>query len=82
MSFSSSNPEICVGLRGNVDGDPQDEVDVSDLIYMLDYAFSNGPEPPCMEEADVNASGGIDISDVIYLVEYMFFDGPEPLPCY
>jgi len=46
--------------------------------------FDTGPEPPCLEEANVNGSGGeqqIDITDITYIVDYMFSGGPEPLPC-
>lgn len=54
--------------------------DISDLVYMVNYMFSGGPEPPCMTEADTNSSGaGPDISDLVYLVQYMFSGGAEPM---
>jgi hypothetical protein len=73
----------CVGVTGNVDGDSLEVVDISDLIYLVEYFFSEGPEPPCLLEANVNDDGAIDISDVIYLVDYMFGEptGPAPAPC-
>lgn len=75
----------CQGLRGNVDGDVSDEVNISDLLYFVEYSFATpaGPEPGCFEEADVNADGNIDISDILYLVEYQFSNppGPAPLSC-
>lgn len=79
-------PTCCVGIRGNVDGDPDDQIDISDLVTLTNYMFSQGPEPPCWEEANINGLGpddesGIDISDLTYLVDYMFNDGPEPPPC-
>lgn len=78
----------CQGIRGNVDGDPDDLVDISDLIYLADWMFSDfggdpddhGPPPPCMDEADVDGSGSQDISDLVYLVDYMFMGGPAPQP--
>ena len=72
----------CCVIRGDVDHDGE-PVNISDLIYLINYVFIGGPEPPCFEEADVNAdcSETIDISDVIYLINYIFLDGPAPAPC-
>ena len=63
--------------EGDITGDGQ--VDVSDLVFLIDYLFAGGPVPPDPNAADVNASCGIDISDVSYLVEYLFQGGPAPL---
>ncbi len=64
----------CVATRGNIDGDTQDNIDISDLVYLVDYSFGNpaGPAPICFEEADVDASGTLDISDMVLLVDFMF----------
>ena len=74
----------CQGFRGNIDNSPDDQIDISDLVYLVDYMFQQGPEPACMLEADVNASGvePIDIADLVYLIDYMFNDGPEPPDCW
>lgn len=79
----------CQGIRGNVDADPDDLVDIADLIYLIDWMFSDaggtpddyGPPPPCPDEADIDGSGGNDISDLVYLVDFMFSGGPPPVPC-
>ncbi len=71
----------CIGMRGNIDGIVGDAIDIADLVYLVDYMFLDGPPPPCMDEADVDASGDIDISDLVYLVAYMFDFGPDPEPC-
>ncbi len=74
--------DCCMGaIRGNVDYDPSDAIDISDLVYLVDFMFNDGPTPPCTEEADVNGSGGIDISDLVFIVDYMFNGGPEPVEC-
>ena len=80
-------PEIvscCVGIRGNVDG--IGGIDVSDLVYLIDYMFTGGPEPPCWSEANVDGLGaddasGIDMSDLVYLTDYQFTGGPPPPVC-
>jgi hypothetical protein len=73
----------CQGNTGNINGDPLDEVNVSDLVYLVTYMFASGPEPPCLKEANVNGDifGQIDVSDLVYLVTYMFQSGPPPAPC-
>jgi hypothetical protein len=71
----------CLGIRGNIDGDLDDQVNVADLTYLVDYLFFDGPAPPCLEEGDVDGSGAINVADVTYLVEYIFFGGPAPAPC-
>ena len=72
----------CMGdIRGNVNYGGDDAIDISDLIFLVDYMFSGGLEPQCFEEADMNGSGGIDISDLIHLVDYMFSGGALPEPC-
>jgi hypothetical protein len=74
----------CVGIRGNVNGDAGDVIDISDLVYLVDYMFADGPEPPCFDEGNINGDGAtdIDISDLVHLVDYMFTDGPPPADCF
>ncbi len=72
----------CVGAsRGNVDADPQDEIFVSDLTFLVQFLFSGGTAPSCNEEADVNGNGNIDVEDVTFLVRYLFNGGPLPPAC-
>ena len=78
-------------MRGNVDNDTLDVIDISDLVYLVDYMFTGGPAPECWEEANVDGSApatppddgpdDVDISDLVYLVDYMFTGGPAPLGC-
>lgn len=72
----------CVGIRGNVDADIDDRCDIADLIFLVSYMFSEGPQPPCFKEADMNASTAVDVADLLFLVDYMFAEGFAPLPCY
>jgi hypothetical protein len=76
-------------IRGNVDYDPGDVIDISDLVYAVDYMFNSEPPPVCWEEANVDGSGDgppdgpqdIDIADLVHLVDYMFNEGPPPVAC-
>jgi hypothetical protein len=74
----------CCVTRGDVDhqGGPS-PIDIADLVYLVDFMFSGGDEPPCFDEGDIdgNAAPTIDISDLVYLVDYMFAGGPPPPAC-
>jgi len=79
--------KCCQGMRGNIDNDPDDRIDISDLVYLVDYMFSDGPEPECWKEANVdgNFAGDlykqVDIADLVYLVDYSFNNGAPPPAC-
>lgn len=71
----------CFGITGNVEGDPADLTDCSDLQALVDYiVFNSGILQGCSEENDVTADGTIDGSDLQQLVDYVFFDFP-PVQC-
>ncbi|MFH1686623.1 MAG: LamG-like jellyroll fold domain-containing protein [bacterium] len=71
----------CCQLRGDIDHNGSGP-DIADLVFLVNYMFNGGSEPPCMEEADVNGdSAGPDIADLVYLVNYMFNGGPAPILC-
>lgn len=78
----SINP-CCIGLRGNVNNDVNDRLDILDLTYLISYMFGSYPEPVCKDEANPNAIGPNrpDVLDLTYLVMYFFGGGPPPLPC-
>ena len=66
-------------ICGDVNSSGSDP-DISDLVYIIDYMFRDGPPPPLPTSADVDGSGGpIDISDLVYLIDYMFTGGPAPV---
>ena len=74
----------CIGVRGNFDGDVADNIDISDLVGLVDFIFTNGAASTCPEEANVDgdAGGVIDISDLVTLVEFIFNSGPLPASCF
>ena len=72
----------CCTVRGDINhAGGASPIDIADLVYLVDYMFNQGPEPPCLEEADMDASGEFDIADLVYLVDYMFTGGPVPVVC-
>ncbi|MCB2229657.1 hypothetical protein KQH82_03005 [bacterium] len=73
----------CQGTTGNVNGDPGGNVDLSDLIFFVNYLFLGGGAPACSASANVNGDAGcsVDLSDLIYLVNFLFLGGPSPAVC-
>ena len=87
---SSVSVGCCIDVRGNIDAIPTPDVqgvggiDIADLVFLVAYSFQGGPAPACIEEGDLDGSGGtipIDIADVVYLVAFMFSGGPAPVAC-
>jgi FG-GAP repeat/FG-GAP-like repeat len=64
-------------LCGDVNMDNQ--VDSTDVTYLIDYYFHAGPPPQPFDAGNVNCSAGIDISDIIYLM--MKLDNQIPNVC-
>lgn len=62
--------------RGNTNGDSG--VDLADALFVVNYLFSGGQQPGCLDSADINDDGSVDISDTIYLLNYLFVSGPSP----
>lgn len=72
--------QCCVGERGNVNGD-ETNANLSDLTYLVNYLFLQGPPPPCLAEANINGdpAGLINLTDVTLLVNHAFITF-TPLP--
>jgi PKD repeat protein len=68
----------CINTTGNVNGDPDDIVDIADLSALLDYLFNSGTISSCVEECDIDRSGEIDIADLQNLVDFLFFGTTLP----
>jgi hypothetical protein len=71
--FGISKPSFA---RGDANGDG--EINVTDVVYLINYLFIGGPEPLPWESGDVNCDGAVNVSDVVYLINYLFIDGPPP----
>lgn len=72
----------CIGVTGNINGDAEEKVDISDLSRLINSLFIYVvPQITCPDEWNVNgdSEGAIDISDVTSLVNHLFVTY-EPLP--
>lgn len=72
----------CLGVTGNLDGDPGDLTDGSDLQALVDYIFFNDDYlGDCFDENDANKDDVIDGGDLQLLVDIIFF-GADFVNCY
>jgi len=70
--------------RGDVNADAQ--LTIADPIFLLNYQFASGSQPPCLDAGDIDDSGDYTIGDAISLLNYQFASGnpppaPGPLAC-
>lgn len=77
-----ANPRF---LRGDCNGDGDVAGSVSDAVYLLQYNFLGGAEPPCLAACDANGDGLVagQVSDAVFLLNFNFMGGeqiPEPFP--
>ncbi|HKK21092.1 MAG TPA: T9SS type A sorting domain-containing protein, partial [candidate division Zixibacteria bacterium] len=74
FTFTVGEPEYLAG-----DIDDNWNLDISDLVFLAEYMFLGGFNPPIMEACDVNGDCSMgDISDLTYFVEYQFGHGSDP----
>jgi len=52
--------------------------EIADAIFLLNYLFADGADPPCIEACNANADPRVDIGDAVYLLSYCFAGGPAP----
>jgi hypothetical protein len=75
-----SNVEKAVVTYSFVRGDANSDgvINVSDVVYLINYLFISGPAPDPIQAGDVNCDGNVNASDVVYLINYLFIGGPPP----
>ncbi len=64
--------------RGNADG--QGALNITDGIFILNFLFLGGSEPPCLDAADTDDNGNLNISDGVAVFNFLFLSGAEPPP--
>jgi hypothetical protein len=53
-------------------------LDISDVVFLINYIFGGGWAPEPLISADSDCSGSVDISDAVYVLAYMFGGGTQP----
>ncbi len=68
-------------LRADCNGDVNHMAQVGDAVFLLNYNFTGGPEPPCFAACDSNADGSLaGVTDAVYLLAFNFLGGPATPP--
>lgn len=83
-ALQGSTVEIIVGgppyprlfLRGDVDSNGK--IELTDAVRTLNYLFTGGTIPDCIDSADVNDTGKVDISSAVAILSYLFTGGGQP----
>jgi hypothetical protein len=65
-------------LRGDCDGDSR--LVLTDAIFLLNYNFLGGVEPPCLAACDSDGGGQVvgEVQDAVYVINHLFLGGPPP----
>ena len=82
------DPSCCVGTVGDVNGLGGDVPTIGDISNLVDHLFISGVSLDCIQEADINQSGGryptpddITIGDISDLIDNLFITGTELKDC-
>ncbi len=65
-------------VRGDSNGDRR--INLSDVIFIINFLFRAGDPIRCADAGDVNDDGGINLTDPIFFLDYLFRSGPKPPP--
>jgi hypothetical protein len=68
--------DACDFICGDVDQNTS--VNVSDIVYLINFVFGPGAEPDPYYSGDVDCNLTINVSDVVYLINFVFGEGPAP----
>jgi len=73
---------VCLPVKllcGNPNGD--NDVNVGDAVFMINYVFRDGPPPDPWQLGDANCDGILNVGDIVYLIAASFRYGPQPECC-
>lgn len=71
----------CVGMTGNIDCDPLQGTDISDLSLLIDNLFISFAPLCCDAAANCDGQPGVDISDLSRLIDFLFISFQLLAPC-
>jgi hypothetical protein len=64
------------------DANNDDDVNLGDGVYIINFVFKGGPAPDPLCQADSNGDDDVNVGDAVYLINYVFKSGPAPVePC-
>jgi hypothetical protein len=60
------------------DANNDGKMNLTDVIYLVNYLFKGGYAPFPYIRGDANCDGHVTVADVVYLINYLFKGGPKP----
>jgi hypothetical protein len=71
----------CPPPDGFVRGDSNSSgvIDLTDGVITLNFLFTGGRPPACLDSADTDDNGALVISDAVIIFSYLFTGGPAPV---
>jgi hypothetical protein len=75
-SNSNGIGDQCDVLCGDINGDGTAK-DIADFVYLLDWLFSGGAEPPNLQAANCGGCGGVNVYDAVRMFCWMWSECPE-----
>ena len=70
------HPDVPESICGDANGDLT--MNISDAVFIINYAFAGGPAPDPLFTGDTNCDSSVDISDSVYIINYAFAGGNPP----
>jgi murein tripeptide amidase MpaA len=74
--ISQTTVQIPTYICGDPNGD--EDVNVSDAVYIINYVFAGGNPPDPMESGDTNCDETVNVSDAVLIINYVFMGGNYP----
>jgi len=74
-------PDMLLALRYsfiNGDVNTDNNINLADIIFLVNYVFKGGLAPHPLKVGDVNCDSSVVLPDIVYLVNYVFKGGPPP----
>lgn len=68
--------EFLILRRGDANNDGV--VNTTDAIFINNFLYMGGPEPPCMNQADADDNGQVTPSDSYLILNWLFSGGQAP----
>jgi hypothetical protein len=62
----------------NADANDDNQMNISDAVYIINFIFKGGPPPDPWLSADANCNLEVNISDAVLIVNHVFKGGPPP----
>ncbi|MFH2055466.1 MAG: cohesin domain-containing protein [bacterium] len=70
--------EIGGGATGCGDADGSSVVNITDVIYLVQYIFAGGAAPNPLTYGDANCDSIVNVGDAVYLLNFIFNAGTSP----